>query len=432
MRDTSRTALRTAVTVATATIVTCALLQGLHPLGGSIAGGYASARGPTTTIEGTRSAAGQVAGSADPHLFGFAVGNASQMPQISSLGQEIDRSPKIVNFFAGWPWGFPAEQMNEIAAAGAEPEVTWEPWNYQLGIDQDTYSLPGIASGEFDSYITAWAQGAAAWSKPLILRFAHEMNGNWYPWSIGVNGNTSAEYIAAFRHIHDLFAAAGATNVEWMWSPNVLGGSTSDMSTEYPGTAYVNVIGLDGYNFGTATSNSTWESPSQIFTATLSYLTGLNLGKPVIIDEVGCAEAGGSKAEWIDEFVQLMASQPLVDGFLWSEFTSNTDWSLETSTSAVAAMKVVLAEYWAAPFPNTNPPPASNMTSPALALNQPVVGVAETPDGRGHWLVASDGGVFSFGDAGFYGSAASLRLNQPIVGMAPARDGHGYWLIASD
>jgi ribosomal protein L24E len=68
----------------------------------------------------------------------------------------------------------------------------------------------------------------------------------------------------------------------------------------------------------------------------------------------------------------------------------------------------------------------------ATRLNQPVVGMASTPDGRGYWLVASDGGIFTFGDAGFYGSTGSTRLNQPIAGMAPTPDGHGYWLVAKD
>jgi hypothetical protein len=67
-----------------------------------------------------------------------------------------------------------------------------------------------------------------------------------------------------------------------------------------------------------------------------------------------------------------------------------------------------------------------------IALNRPIVGMAATPDGRGYWLVASDGGIFSFGDAAFYGSTGSLRLNQPVVGMARTPDGRGYWLVATD
>ena len=68
----------------------------------------------------------------------------------------------------------------------------------------------------------------------------------------------------------------------------------------------------------------------------------------------------------------------------------------------------------------------------SLRLNKPVVGMAPTPDGNGYWLVASDGGVFAFGDAGFYGSTGSIVLNKPIIGMIPTIDGGGYWLIASD
>jgi ribosomal protein L24E len=67
-----------------------------------------------------------------------------------------------------------------------------------------------------------------------------------------------------------------------------------------------------------------------------------------------------------------------------------------------------------------------------LRLNKPVLGMASTPDGRGYWFVASDGGIFSFGDAGFYGSTGNIHLNRPIVGMASTPDGHGYWLVASD
>jgi hypothetical protein len=67
-----------------------------------------------------------------------------------------------------------------------------------------------------------------------------------------------------------------------------------------------------------------------------------------------------------------------------------------------------------------------------MALNKPVVGMAATPDGKGYWLVASDGGIFSYGDAQFYGSTGGITLNKPVVGMAATPDGKGYWLVASD
>jgi hypothetical protein len=68
----------------------------------------------------------------------------------------------------------------------------------------------------------------------------------------------------------------------------------------------------------------------------------------------------------------------------------------------------------------------------SIVLNKSIVGMAATPDNQGYWLVASDGGVFSFGDAKFFGSTGALQLNKPIVGMAPTPDGLGYWLVASD
>jgi hypothetical protein len=67
-----------------------------------------------------------------------------------------------------------------------------------------------------------------------------------------------------------------------------------------------------------------------------------------------------------------------------------------------------------------------------MQLNKPIVGMAGTPDSGGYWLVASDGGIFTFGDAAFYGSTGNLTLNKPVVGMASTPDGHGYWLVASD
>jgi hypothetical protein len=67
-----------------------------------------------------------------------------------------------------------------------------------------------------------------------------------------------------------------------------------------------------------------------------------------------------------------------------------------------------------------------------IALNRPVVGMAAVPGGGGYWLVASDGGVFTYGNAQFFGSTGSLHLNAPVVGMAATPDGKGYWLVASD
>src|SRR3546814_8857054 len=67
-----------------------------------------------------------------------------------------------------------------------------------------------------------------------------------------------------------------------------------------------------------------------------------------------------------------------------------------------------------------------------MKLNQPIVGMAPTPTGSGYWLVAADGGIFTFGDARFYGSTGAIRLDRPVVGMAVTPTGDGYWLVAAD
>jgi hypothetical protein len=82
--------------------------------------------------------------------------------------------------------------------------------------------------------------------------------------------------------------------------------------------------------------------------------------------------------------------------------------------------------------PHAGAPALGSPAQSGLQLSKPIVGMAATNDGEGYWLVASDGGIFNYGDAAFYGSTGSIHLNKPIVGMAPTADGHGYWLVASD
>ena len=103
---------------------------------------------------------------------------------------------------------------------GAVPLVTWEPWT----LDGRGFSLRGIADGRFDGYVRRAARSAAAWGHPILLRFAHEMNGTWYPWGRGKRETLPGIYKAAWRHLVGIFRSAGADNVRWVWAPNVDGG----------------------------------------------------------------------------------------------------------------------------------------------------------------------------------------------------------------
>ena len=121
--------------------------------------------------------------------------------------------------------------LDTVHRAGAVPMIVWEPWERPLnGYASPTQagaSVAAIASGRYNTYIRGWARALAQYRRPVLIKFMHEMNRSWYPWSIGVNGNTAAGYVRAWRHVHDLFRAAGATNVAWVWSLNTRTGLRS-------------------------------------------------------------------------------------------------------------------------------------------------------------------------------------------------------------
>ena len=114
------------------------------------------------------------------------------------------------------------------------------------------------------------------------------MNGNWYPWAGANNGGANggpAKYIAAYRHVHDLFVADGATNVYWVWCPlvaDVPAEAWNHWTNYYPGDAYVDWVGLDAYNWGNSSSCCTWQSFTELVTDLYNDYAGK---KPIILPE---------------------------------------------------------------------------------------------------------------------------------------------------
>jgi mannan endo-1,4-beta-mannosidase len=207
----------------------------------------------------------------------------------------------------------------------------------------DMYSasvrLRAIANGTYDAALRAWAIGAKLWGHRFLLRFDWEMNGRWFPWgTTPSNQNTPADYVAAWRHMHDIFAAAGARNVRWVWCPNAQRGNTqANLSQLYPGNAYVDWTCLDGYNTGRP-----WVSFTQVFSPSYRLLRRIAPTKPMIIGEVASTEHGGSKARWIRGMFRALTKHfPYVRGLLWYDKYGGsgtpTDWPIETSRAASAA-----------------------------------------------------------------------------------------------
>jgi beta-mannanase len=236
----------------------------------------------------------------------------------------------------------PVSEVQACLNRGARPVITWEPWVWGGGLQQPDYSLARIAAGYFDSYIRSWATALAPYGNSVTLRFAHEMNGDWYPWCPGVNGSTAADFIAAWRRIYGIFTANGARPL-WLWSVNDPYPGSVPLASVYPGSDVVDQLGLDTYNFGTSQSWSTWKSPAQTFAPGFDALRALGTGRRIIISETASSELGGSKANWIRDAIPYLDAQPDVDAFIWFHFLKETDWRINSSKTAAAAFKKALA-----------------------------------------------------------------------------------------
>lgn len=284
-----------------------------------------------------------------PIAFGAYVPGAPWDPSlIDRYTALVGVAPSIVMWYQDWVHpgvrNFDPVKMNAVAARGAMPMVTWEPWDYTAGANQPAYSARAIAAGTYDPFVRAWARAAAGWGKPFYLRFAHEMNGNWYPWAVGVNGNTGADYIAMWTHVRGLFAQEGAGNVRWVWSPNVAYPGSSAFAASFPGDDEVDGVALDGYNWGTSQSRSQWTSFVATFGASYTALAQLTR-RPMMIGETASTNVGGDKAAWITQgfLIDLPSRFPRICAVIWFDENKETDWRVNSSDTSLAAYRKVAA-----------------------------------------------------------------------------------------
>jgi hypothetical protein len=272
--------------------------------------------------------------------LGLVVADApTRLSEARSIADRTDVDVDELTFYVAWSrrGDFPAEHASRITSAGAVPELTWEPWNPTRGVDQPTYALDRIAAGRHDAYLQRWATQVRAWGKPLVIRFAHEMNGDWYPWAEGVNGNRAGDHAAAWRHVVGVFRRAGATNVTWSWSANVPYPGSTPVAALYPGDSYVDRVGLDGYNWGTTQAWSSWQSFGDLFGPGLAELRAVS-SRPVHIDETAAPEgAGGDKAAWIADMWEWLDAHPEVRGVTWFSLRKEVDWRVDSSRAALTA-----------------------------------------------------------------------------------------------
>jgi membrane-bound metal-dependent hydrolase YbcI (DUF457 family) len=250
---------------------------------------------------------------------------------LGTYSNAVGRPPAILHLYRTWSeLPFEPGPLDSVRAAGAIPLVTWEPWGEFEGTG---VPLAEIAAGGRDGYIAEAARQAAAWGWPLFARFAHEMNGSWYPWGAWVNGNTPAIYKAAWRRIVAIFRAEGATNVKWVWTPYVHL-PRLPFKPYYPGDKWVDWAGFDGFNWG-----NPFISFRTIFDKSYWEMVRMT-SKPLMIAETGSVEVGGNKADWLRRALRrTLPSYRHVRAVVWfSDVHPNgADWRIDSSPGALHA-----------------------------------------------------------------------------------------------
>jgi hypothetical protein len=274
------------------------------------------------------------------------------MTKLDSFEQTVNKKVSIVHF--GQPWWqsgaynkFPTYATEQLRLRGSIPMINWGSWDSCCGPNQPIYSLANIYNGVHDTYIRQWATDAKAWGHPLFLRFDHEMNGWWqFPWSERLNGNQSGDYVKMWKHVHDIFTQVGATNVTWVWCPNIVSSQSTPLVGLYPGDSYVDWVAMDGYNWGTDQGNI-WQSFSQVFSQTYNALSQLAPGKPIMIAEIASSENGGSKAGWIKDTYQTQLPRfPNIKAIVWFDWNAGStslSWPIESSQTSIDAFNAAIA-----------------------------------------------------------------------------------------
>ena len=223
-------------------------------------------------------------------------------------------SPEIALYYSAWKQPFTASFAR----------TAWDHDAYVLvQLEPKGVTLASIAAGDSDDYLRSYADDIISFGHPVILSFGHEMNGNWYSWG---NGHTSpATFVAAWRHIVRVFRDAGAANVTWLWTVNSIKGASSSLSQWWPGAAYVDWAGVDGY-FYQAT-----DTFGSVFGSTIAVIRTISRA-PLLIAETAVGTTPNRESQ-IDALFAGVSAERLT-GVVWFDEAQHAglyhqDWRLE-------------------------------------------------------------------------------------------------------
>ena len=251
----------------------------------------------------------------------------------SGIGEFTSAStvkPRIVVYYSSWRNSFSASFARTAWAHDAYVLVQLEP----KGV-----TLASIAAGGSDAYLRSYADDVVAFGHPVILSFGHEMNGDWYAWGYG--HTPPATFVAAWRHIVRVFRAAGAANVTWLWAVNSIVGASSSLTQWWPGAAWVNWVGIDGYFFQAT------DSFGSVFGSTIATIRTFS-SAPLLIAETAVGTTPNRESQ-IDALFAGVRAQRLA-GVVWFDEAQHgglyhQNWHLADDPSALAAFTAAIATY---------------------------------------------------------------------------------------
>jgi hypothetical protein len=320
---------RFAIAFATVAILACALLP---------ASAYTKAKPAPKPLYWGAVIGNQLTGEAPPSDFGAVEAFeriARKGVSLLSFSQPFADCSTICRYFP-----FPKIPMETLREHGTIPFLSWASQSVPSSLNQPEYSLSAVIAGAQDAHIREFAEVAKEWGYPFFLRFDAEMNGFWFPWSEGVNGNKRGQFVAAWRHVHDIFTQVGTTNATWVWCPNVdFTKNLTPLEKLYPGDAYVDWTCIDGFNWGKTRNSVGWQSFSEVFDSTYKRVAKVAPGKPMVIGETASEERGGSKANWIKETFKVIPQKyRKIRAVIWfDEKDQGMHWPIESSKSATNA-----------------------------------------------------------------------------------------------
>lgn len=291
-------------------------------------------------------------------LWGYALhGHPITKQKIEEAATTAGVKPNIILFFLQWPENpsdpqvtFPRPSVRTIHQNKSLPCISWEPMYLRDG-EEHVVLAETILAGKYDEYIRNFARSAREWGHPVLLRFAHEMNIRRYHWGVRKEnyGPRSPDlYQRMYRHVANIFREVGADNVAFVWCPNAesVPDTSSDNSSGwnaaenyYPGHQFVDIIGIDGYNWGTSRKQkehgwtSHWQSAEEIFGDLINSIDTFAPDKPLMVCEFASADVGGNRKKWFPRTIKTFARWK-VDGAIWFQANSELDWRLKSTQLA--------------------------------------------------------------------------------------------------